>query len=120
MDSGCYQLKIKVGKNISIKVGALGICRFKKGTYIYTGSALKNLSKRVARHQKSEKKLHWHIDYLLAAENAELVEVARHFSENKEECVYNQLLIRDGAETAIAGFGSSDCRKCPSHLLKIA
>ena len=120
MDSGCYQLKIEVGKDISLKVGAIGICRFKKGNYIYTGSAMKNLSKRVARHQSKEKKLHWHIDYLLADENVELSEIIRYFSENREECVYNQILIQGGAETAIAGFGSSDCRKCPTHLLKIA
>lgn len=111
-------MKINVEHDTSIKIGALGICHFKKGIYIYTGSAMKNLSKRIARHQRKEKKLHWHIDFLLTSENVELIEIVYYLSENREECNYNQLLIDKGAEAVISGFGSSDCRKCPAHLLK--
>lgn len=119
MNSGCYQLKIKVKKDISLKVGALGVCKFKKGNYIYTGSAMKNLSQRIARHQSKEKKLHWHIDYFLADKEVELIGIISHPSENREECLYNQRLINDGAEVVILGFGSSDCKDCASHLVKI-
>ncbi len=34
------------------------------GTYVYVGSGMVNLEKRVLRHFRSKKKLHWHIDYL--------------------------------------------------------
>lgn len=118
-DSGCYQLKINVKKTASIEIGALGLCRFERGIYIYTGSAMKNLSKRVARHRRNEKKLRWHIDYLLSHPSVIIVEVTIHPSANKEECLHNQLLIKQGAKPLIKGFGSSDCRACPSHLLKI-
>lgn len=118
MDSGCYQLKIKIRKHITLKIGALGLCHFKRGNYIYTGSAMKNLSKRIARHQAKEKKLHWHIDYLLAHPDVEILEVVRHLSKIKEECQYNQLLFNHGAEIPVLGFGSSDCSICPSHLVK--
>ena len=37
----------------------------KKGIYIYTGSAKKNIDSRIKRHLSNSKKLHWHIDYLL-------------------------------------------------------
>lgn len=119
MDSGCYRLKITIKKDISLKIGALGVCHFKRGKYVYTGSAMRNLNKRIERHQSKDKKLHWHIDYLLANSNVEISGVAVYPSATKEECKYNQLLIGKGAETAIVGFGSSDCKICPSHLLKI-
>lgn len=119
MNSGCYQLKIKIKQDISLKVGALGICNFSKGDYIYTGSAMKNLSKRIARHQRKEKKLRWHIDYLLVHPKVELVKVYTYPSEIKEECFYNQLLLNEKAEIPVKGFGSSDCKKCPSHLVGI-
>lgn len=119
LDSGCYQLKIKIKQNITLKIGALGLCEFSKGDYVYTGSAMKNLSKRIARHQRKEKKLRWHIDYLLSHPEVELVEVVSYPSEIKEECFYNQLLLNEKAEVHVKGFGSSDCKKCPSHLVKI-
>lgn len=119
MNSGCYQLKIKINKNLTLKIGALGICHFAKGNYVYTGSAMKNLSQRLARHQSTDKKLHWHIDYLLANQEVKLVEVVSYPSEIEEECQHNQRLINEGAETPILGFGSSDCKVCPSHLVKI-
>lgn len=80
---------------------------------------MKNLDKRVARHRQKDKKLRWHIDYLLAHPDTEISEIIHHLSEIKEECQYNQRLISHGAEAPVAGFGSSDCRICPAHLLKI-
>lgn len=79
---------------------------------------MRNLSKRIARHQRKEKKLRWHIDYLLSHPEVELIEVISYPSKIKEECFYNQLLLNEKAEVSVKGFGSSDCRECPSHLLK--
>jgi Uri superfamily endonuclease len=119
MNSGCYQIRIKVSKNISLNIGALGLCSFHKGYYIYTGSALKNLYQRVDRHKRINKKMHWHIDYLLAHPSVQLIDVITHPSEIREECFYNQQLINQGAEVPVKGFGSSDCKVCLSHLLKV-
>lgn len=119
MDSGCYQLKIEIKENIILKVGALGVCSFEKGIYVYTGSAMKNLSKRVARHKSKEKKLHWHIDYLLAHPSVKLVKAEIYPSDKKEECYFNQKLLKNGAKAVVPKFGSSDCKTCPSHLLKV-
>ncbi|MBS1793453.1 MAG: GIY-YIG nuclease family protein [Acidobacteria bacterium] len=117
-DAGCYQLLIEIKKDIAVSVGALGVCRFERGFYVYTGSAMKNLEKRVARHRRKEKKLRWHIDYLLAHPAVEVKDVAVHLSEDKEECLYNQKLIAAGATAPVRGFGSSDCRACEAHLLR--
>lgn len=119
LNSGCYQLEIKIKQNITLRIGALGLCNFPKGDYIYTGSAMKNLSKRIARHQRKEKKLRWHIDYLLNHSEVQLVEVVSYPSEIKEECFYNRKLINEKAEIPVKGFGSSDCKKCPAHLVRI-
>ena len=119
MNSGSYQLKIKIKKDVSIKIGALGICNFPKGEYVYTGSAMKNLSKRIERHKRKEKTLRWHIDYLLASDAVELLEAISYLSKIREECQRNQILLNKGAEAIVKGFGSSDCKICPSHLLRI-
>ena len=120
MNSGSYQLKIKIKKDVSLKIGALGEYHFPKGEYVYTGSSMKNLDKRIERHNRKEKALRWHIDYLLASDDVELLEAISYPSKIREECQRNQILLNEGAEAIIKGFGSSDCKICPSHLLKIA
>lgn len=37
----------------------------KGGFYVYVGSAMNSLERRVERHFRRNKKLHWHIDFLL-------------------------------------------------------
>ena len=108
-----YQLHINLRKNIEITVGKLGKICFPMGSYIYTGSAKRNIDRRIKRHElkSPNKKLHWHIDYLLDDKNTRIIEVNK-FSE--EECILNR---KTCGEIIIARFGSSDCKnKCKSHL----
>ena len=80
---GCYCLIIKVSKNMNLKVGSRLEADFKKGYYVYIGSAMNSLESRVKRHLSEDKKLHWHIDYLL--KEAEIVEII--YNEDKKvEC----------------------------------
>ncbi|MBL8491563.1 MAG: DUF123 domain-containing protein, partial [Rhodocyclaceae bacterium] len=62
-----YQLIVEVGRTVTVSVGRLGIFRFPAGTYVYTGSAKRNIEARIARHLSSATRLHWHSDALLAA-----------------------------------------------------
>ena len=108
-----YQLHIHISDNIEIQIGKLGKFNFPRGHYIYTGSAKKNIDERIKRHQSNspDKKLHWHIDYLLNDKNAKITEVHKF---EKEECILNQETC---GETIVPDFGSSDCKnKCKSHL----
>jgi len=106
-----YQLDIVLAADARIAVGRLGEFLFPAGRYVYTGSARRNLDARVRRHLSRDKKLRWHIDYLLAAEQAEVVGV-RLFEDG--ECAVNQ--ATEGVVVA-PGFGASDCRSgCGSHL----
>ncbi|MFW6238158.1 MAG: GIY-YIG nuclease family protein, partial [Halanaerobiales bacterium] len=65
-DSGIYVLTVSLRDGREIEVGARGSIFFPGGYYYYCGSAQKNLSARLSRHLRTEKKFHWHIDYLLA------------------------------------------------------
>ena len=108
---GTYILIIKLENDKSITIGKLGELEFKKGYYTYVGSALNGLEQRIERHLRKNKKIHWHIDYLLR--NAKIVDI--HYKENKkrEECNIANTLSKK--LIAISDFGCSDC-KCNSHL----
>ena len=115
MARGSYQLIVYLPKATALQVGRLGIFLFPAGRYVYTGSALNGLETRLARHQRQNKTLHWHIDYLLR--DARIMCIRVFPTPRKIECVLNQkVLRRRGARVVAKGFGSSDCR-CPSHLV---
>lgn len=113
---GAYCLVILVLKDIEIRVGSLGKIRFDKGKYVYVGSALNNLEKRVERHLTEGKKIFWHIDYLLSNPNTKIEEVYYKKSGEKKECKIANKVKNNG--DPIKDFGSSDC-KCESHLFKV-
>ncbi|OIP01719.1 MAG: hypothetical protein AUJ96_17175 [Armatimonadetes bacterium CG2_30_66_41] len=115
MTPGTYQLHLCLDQPATIEVGRLGTFDFAAGRYVYTGSALGGLEARVNRHLRADKKLRWHIDYLLA--HARITRVRRFPSPDRLECALNaHVLGRRGARVPVIGFGSSDCR-CSSHLV---
>ncbi len=109
-----YLLFLKVKKNFAVKVGSLGKIEFGKGFYVYVGSA-KNSRKRILRHFKRNKKLHWHIDYLTSNENCSPL-----FAYVIEKDVESQLAnYLSKYYFSIKDFGASDT-KDGSHLFRIA
>lgn len=112
---GVYQLHLRLNRPTRIAVGRLGTFDFPAGRYIYTGSARGGLEARLARHRRSEKVLHWHIDYFL--QYADIVAVTVVVTSERLECALNaQALQQPGAQIIAPRFGSSDCR-CPAHLI---
>lgn len=106
-----YQLDIILVESARLTIGQFGTFDFPAGRYVYTGSAKRNIDARIARHIRQDKKLKWHIDYLLASPHASVVKVTQ-FVET--ECEINQ---NTAGIVLIAGFGASDCRAgCGSHL----
>ncbi|WP_455198486.1 GIY-YIG nuclease family protein [Kaarinaea lacus] len=106
-----YQLYIHLDESQPIVIGRLGSFNFSAGMYVYTGSAKRNLVSRVMRHLADNKKIRWHIDYLLDEKDARIVELG--FS-TRPECLVNK---QSCGEIVIPGFGASDCKnKCSSHL----
>ena len=107
---GCYCLTIHLKNTKKIKVGKLGKINFKNGYYAYVGSAMNSLESRIKRHLSDEKKLHWHIDYLL--KKAEITCII--YNENKKvECELSKFLATK--TEGVKNFGCSDC-DCESHL----
>ena len=113
---GTYALFVRLDTAANIQVGRLGTFAFPGGCYAYAGSALGpgGLQARLSRHYRSGKRLHWHIDYLLARGVLEMTWQIE--SPARLECAWAGALRElTGAHILVPGFGSSDCR-CASHL----
>ena len=105
---------VRSGKSAWAEKYALGIAQ---GRLVYLATARvrdQEMAARVRRHQSVVKKMHWHIDYLLAAPGVCVREVLRR---TEGECTVNQQV--SGA-IQVPGFGASDCRAgCVSHLKRV-
>lgn len=111
--AGAYILQIKLAETILIRIASKPRVELPAGRYLYCGSAYGpgGLKSRLARHMRRGKSVRWHIDQLT-------------------ECgiVTGAWIVCGGREcdlvaklaplpAPIPGFGSSDCRRCRSHLL---
>jgi Uri superfamily endonuclease len=114
--SGTYLLQIYLERLLTLSIGRLGMFTFPSGWYLYVGSARGpgGLKGRLGRHYRRHKRIHWHIDYLLA--QAQLR--ASHWVESPQrlECKWATALDeRLDLPIVAPGFGASDCR-CVTHL----
>lgn len=109
--AGIYFLVIHLDRTREIVIGKRGSMHFRKGHYIYVGSAMNGLHGRIERHMAEDKKIHWHVDYLL--QYGEVKETYVLTTTRRIEC--------EGAGhlstflLTMKGFGSSDC-SCSGHL----
>jgi sugar fermentation stimulation protein A len=109
-----YVIILKLEEPREIEIGALGGIKFAAGLYVYVGSAMNSVEKRVERHFSEVENLHWHIDYFSA--EAEAVDFLVVPESSEFECVLADAVSRVGE--AVPGFGSSDC-DCPGHLFRV-
>ena len=114
-DRGSYLLLLRLKDRVSIPVGSLGRCEFKKGFYVYVGSAMANLNQRMERHRHLRKRHHWHIDELRAVTEFRSALAIR--SATRLECQIAEAFSKI-ADGSIRGFGCSDC-KCGTHLFRM-
>jgi sugar fermentation stimulation protein A len=111
-DRGSYLLILNLKRDRKIDVGKLGKIHFRKGFYIYVGSAMANLSRRMERHHRLRKQRHWHVDALRAVTEFHSVLAIR--SSERLECEVANAMS-EIAEWSVPRFGSTDC-SCHSHL----
>ncbi len=114
---GAYALLIETGAAVALAVrGSPAL--LPPGRYLYCGSAKGpgGIRGRVARHLRSGKAPHWHVDRLTAAGRVRAVVVA---PEGSECALFARFLGLDRIEVPVEGFGSSDCRTCRAHLLRL-
>ena len=113
---GNYILQLILEKGKEIAVGKSKKQFFESGYYLYIGSAFGGggVKSRLDRHLRSEKKLHWHIDYLLL----ETKIVSAWFillDYSIEHKIAAELQKSKSFKVAVERFGSSDCN-CVTHL----
>ena len=119
---GTYLLLIRLRAPLSLQGRFAGIT-LPAGWHVYAGSARGpgGLRARLGRHLARRKHRRWHVDQLTTV--AETVR-ALPFPDTETapapgECALAQALLSSGSfEAPVPGFGSSDCRACPAHLLR--
>ena len=102
---GSYFLVIRLDKDKAVRTKAKEFS-LRRGYYVYVGSAMNSLEKRVTRHFSREKRLHWHIDYLI--EEAQLL---RAYLVPNEERLEERLSMEvSGFGEPVHGFGAGDVK----------
>jgi len=113
---GTYALVFYSPAIFSVEVGRLGVLDFKKGYYVYVGSAFGpgGISARLNRHLRIKKKKHWHLDYI--RQYLKPADVWYSYDTQSLEHLWAEIISKNNKCTSsIKKFGCSDC-KCESHL----
>ncbi len=109
---GTYCLLIEIKEPGHIEAGMLGKVKIERGCYVYVGSAFNSLEARIRRHLSEDKRIHWHVDYLLSHDDTRVADVIFTTDRRRLECSISRRLQNP---KSIKGFGCSDCN-CKSHL----
>lgn len=109
-----YSIQLSIAENQHITIGKLGTFTFQKGTYIYVGSAKRNIRQRIERYKRVNKKNHWHFDYLRPF--GVITRIITYDASFKECDLAENIRKQMNGTLPFNGFGSSDC-KCFSHLI---
>lgn len=116
-DKGAYLLALRLDRSADLSRRNAG-WQVEPGLYAYAGSAYGpgGFKARVGRHLAQAKRLHWHIDHL----TVHAASISALISPGACECAIVERLLASGAfDLPHPGFGSSDCRRCRSHLLRL-
>jgi len=116
-DAGAYALLLGTCEPLALPVPRPNGCTLTPGLYVYLGNAYGpgGIAARVRRHLRPAKRPRWHIDHVLP--HAEVRNVLAW--PGGSECVWRRWLGELGAAAPVRGLGSSDCRVCPAHLLRV-
>jgi Uri superfamily endonuclease len=117
---GTYALVLESDVAAQVSIGRLGELHAAPGYYVYVGSAFGpgGLAGRLAHHQRSPTRPHWHIDYLRS--HARLIGIwFTNDPQPREHLWADVFACAKGATIPLPGFGCSDCR-CRSHLFHFA
>lgn len=116
--AGAYLLLLQLGKSARFRKRGAPDQLIPAGWYVYAGSAHGpgGIRARLRRHFRSDKRQHWHIDQLTTQPYAQMWACA---GAGYQECDLVSHLNDSGVFRApCPGFGSTDCNKCDSHLLR--
>lgn len=113
---GTYILVLRLANATDLTIGKLGHFHFRKGYYLYVGSAFGpgGLAARLKHHLSVSPKPRWHLDYLRPATRVTDIRISKE-NERAEHIWAEQLSLMENFSIPISGFGSSDCT-CLAHL----
>lgn len=110
---GAYVLLVVLARPLDLALPKRSPVRLSPGRYLYCGSAFGpgGLKARLSRHMRPEKPVRWHIDRLTTTGRV----AGAWIFPGGDECALVARLA--DLPVPVPGFGASDCRICPSHLL---
>ena len=113
INKGAYLLLMENIIEQEIDVGKLGKINFQPGFYVYFGSGMANLEKRVKHHQLKKKPYHYHIDYI----TPDLMKIKKFFLIRSSEKMESKIAqsVEKVCDYYIKDFGCSDTKE-NSHL----
>jgi Uri superfamily endonuclease len=111
---GAYAMAIELTDKVAVTLSGRSPIALPAGRYLYCGSAKGpgGLKARLSRHMRRGKSLRWHVDEL----TEQGLIVGSWIFPGGDEC--ELVRICSHLPVPIAGFGSSDCTTCCSHLLR--
>jgi Uri superfamily endonuclease len=114
-EPGTYALIFQSQSAARVQIGRWRQLNIESGYYSYVGSAFGpgGMRARVARHCRTDKPKHWHIDYL--HEFVVPLAVWVSYEPEKLEHQWAQAFYEKSETSPVPGFGCSDC-SCYSHL----
>jgi len=113
---GAYLLLIGLARPVVLDMPRFSGVTVAPGWYAYAGNANGpgGLRARVARHLRQDKRAHWHVDLLTQAGTV----AALCFPASDECRLVGALTLTPTFSIPVPGFGSTDCRRCESHLVR--
>ncbi len=116
---GAYVLVVDLARPLALALAGKATVTLDPGRYFYAGSAHGpgGIKARVARHMRKGKAVRWHIDHLTEAGT---VAGMLALPQGHECAALAALCSQPGTHIPVKGFGSSDCRACPAHLVMAA
>lgn len=115
IEPGAYVLLVELAAPLEARAGKV-CATLTPGRYLYCGSAKGpgSLRARLGRHMRRGKTRRWHIDQLTESGRV----LGAWVAPDGDECALVTMLAHLPAP--LDGFGSSDCPRCRSHLLRWA
>ncbi len=115
---GAYLLVIDLGRPLTFTIAGKRTVTLPPGRYAYCGSARGpgGLAARLARHLRSGKSAHWHVDRLTRAGRVVAIGLCPH---GRECALFDAVSQLPGVSIPAPGLGSSDCDRCAAHLAAV-
>ncbi|MGD2085428.1 MAG: DNA/RNA nuclease SfsA [Candidatus Aminicenantes bacterium] len=112
-EKGSYLLIFHNNQPFTKIIGSLGEREFRQGYYVYVGSAMQALDKRIKRHLRKSKTRRWHLDHISPG----TMKIEKVYPIRRQDRIEEALArgVLEICDDYVKGFGASDSG-LPSHF----